>query len=149
MIDAFKAGGDFHSRTAMGMYDHVRRAIDEGKVLLEWGRKDQPAPAPLLKDIYAAERRKAKGLNFSIAYGKTARGLADDWETSIGDAEATVERWYQDRPEVKQWQLMTQQNAHATGNVRTLMGIYLSIIFLDQIYTDSFYYRCCDDEQKR
>ncbi len=31
MIDAFKLGGDFHSRTALGMYDHIKEAISKGK----------------------------------------------------------------------------------------------------------------------
>ena len=30
MKKAFKLGGDFHSRTALGMYDHIQKAIDEG-----------------------------------------------------------------------------------------------------------------------
>lgn len=29
-------GGCFHSRTAMGMFDHVREAVEKGEVLLEW-----------------------------------------------------------------------------------------------------------------
>lgn len=51
MLESFKAGGDFHSRTAMNMYPHVREAIERKDVLLEWhpqlGR-DKP-PVPLLK----------------------------------------------------------------------------------------------------
>lgn len=31
MQTAFKLGGDFHSRTALGMYDHIKEAIDEGR----------------------------------------------------------------------------------------------------------------------
>lgn len=27
MIEAFKAGGDFHSRTALGMYDYIREKV--------------------------------------------------------------------------------------------------------------------------
>ena len=36
----------------------------------------------LVKDAFAAERRKAKMLNFSIAYGKTPVGLARDWKVA-------------------------------------------------------------------
>lgn len=53
MLAAFKAGGDFHSRTAMNMYPHIREAVEKGKVLLEWHPEpgeDKP-PVPLLKVI--------------------------------------------------------------------------------------------------
>lgn len=39
---------------------------------------------------FASERRKAKILNFSIAYGKTAHGLAKDFGTTLQEAEDTV-----------------------------------------------------------
>lgn len=51
--------------------------------------------------MFANERRKAKVLNFSIAYGKTAHGLSKDFKTSLKEAEETVNRWYADRPEVR------------------------------------------------
>jgi len=33
-----------------------------------------------LQDAFGLERRKAKMLNFSIAYGKTPVGLSRDWK---------------------------------------------------------------------
>ena len=36
MLEAFKAGGDFHSRTALGMYPNIKEDLDSGKILLEW-----------------------------------------------------------------------------------------------------------------
>lgn len=54
MIDAFKKGGDFHSRTAVGMYSHVGEAIEQGKVLLEWDSANGEPPVPLLKDVNIA-----------------------------------------------------------------------------------------------
>jgi DNA polymerase-1 len=127
MITAFELGGDFHSRTAMGMYPHVAKAVEEGEVLLEWdyAKNDgRPPPLPMLKDVFGAERRKAKTLNFSIAYGKTARGLSNDWNVSLQEAEETLASWYRDRPEVKQWQEDTIANAHRFLCTRTLMGRY-------------------------
>lgn len=59
-----------------------RQAVNKGEVLLEWDKGKGEAPAPMLKDVYASERRKAKTLNFSIAYGKTSHGLAKDWGVS-------------------------------------------------------------------
>ncbi|KAK2450585.1 DNA polymerase I A, chloroplastic/mitochondrial [Trifolium repens] len=36
MLEAFEAGGDFHSRTAMNMYPYILQAVDNKEVLLEW-----------------------------------------------------------------------------------------------------------------
>ncbi|CAJ2659518.1 unnamed protein product [Trifolium pratense] len=33
MLEAFEAGGDFHSRTAMNMYLYIRQAVDNKEVL--------------------------------------------------------------------------------------------------------------------
>ncbi|KAL0406914.1 UNVERIFIED_CONTAM: DNA polymerase I A, chloroplastic/mitochondrial [Sesamum latifolium] len=124
MLDAFKAGGDFHSRTAMNMYPHIREAVERKDVLLEWHPQpgeDKP-PAPLLKDAFAAERRKAKMLNFSIAYGKTTVGLARDWKVSREEAQETVDRWYSDRQEVLSWQEQRKKQAHKYQCVNTLLG---------------------------
>ena len=51
MLDAFKAGGDFHSRTAMNMYSHIREAVEKRQVLLEWHPQpgEEKPPVPLLK----------------------------------------------------------------------------------------------------
>ncbi len=122
MIEAFELGGDFHSRTAMGMYPQVRAAVDAKTVLLEWDHKQGAPPAPLLKDKFPTERRRAKVLNFSIAYGKTARGLAADWETSLEEARSTLDLWYADRPEIKRWQIETTALAHQNKYTTTLMG---------------------------
>jgi len=124
MLDAFEAGGDFHSRTAMNMYEHVRDAVHEKKVLLE--RDPLPGqekpPVPLLKDAFGAERRKAKMLNFSIAYGKTAQGLSWDWQVSVKEARETLKLWYSDRKEVKAWQQRQKELVHDKCEVYTLLG---------------------------
>jgi DNA polymerase I len=66
----------------MGMYDYIKEAVAKGDVLLEWDYSKGPATTPLVKDTFGSERRKAKTLNFSIAYGKTVHGLAQDWGIS-------------------------------------------------------------------
>ncbi|RAL43428.1 hypothetical protein DM860_012569 [Cuscuta australis] len=124
MLAAFEAGGDFHSRTALNMYPHIREAVEQKHVLLEWNRQpgeDKP-PVPLLKDAFASERRKAKMLNFSIAYGKTTAGLARDWKVSVKEAKETVDRWYSDRKEVLTWQEQRKSEAHQFRCVYTLLG---------------------------
>jgi DNA polymerase I-like protein with 3'-5' exonuclease and polymerase domains len=47
----------------------------------------------IIKDVYAGERRKAKTLNFSIAYGKTVHGLAKDWNVTHEEAQNTLNRY--------------------------------------------------------
>ncbi len=125
MIEAFESGGDFHSRTALGMNDYIQHAVQAGKVLLEEGDAvGDKANIPLLKDVYSSERRRAKVLNFSIAYGKTAFGLAKDWDVTRVEAQAEIDKWYNDRPEVLQWQKRTIEKAKETGFTRTMMGRY-------------------------
>jgi DNA polymerase I len=82
MIEAFKLGGDFHSRTALGMYPEIQADLESGNCLLEWDYSQGSPPAPLLKEKYSNERKKAKIMNFSIAYGKTVHGFMKDWDCS-------------------------------------------------------------------
>lgn len=52
MIDAFKQGGDFHSRTAIGMYPEIQTALQRGDVILEWDYSTGEQPTvPLIKDV--------------------------------------------------------------------------------------------------
>ena len=87
MLEAFKLGGDFHSRTAASMYPHIKKEIDEKKLLIEWDKSLGVNTIPLLKDKYAIERKKAKTMNFSIAYGKTAHGFSKDWDCTKEEAQ--------------------------------------------------------------
>ena len=119
MIEAFEIGGDFHSRTAAGMYSYISEALERGECVVDDdGEKD----LPLVKDVYPNERRRAKVLNFSIAYGKTSHGLAKDWGVSRKEAQGIVDLWYSDRPEVQKWQEMSKRIAMKTGVVRTMWG---------------------------
>jgi len=124
MLTAFRNGGCFHSRTAVGMYDYIKKAVENKEVLLEWDYSKGQPTVPLVKDTYASERRKAKTLNFSIAYGKTVHGLALDWGISKEEAQETLDAWYRDRPEVRDWQDKTRAFAKKYGFVRTMMGRY-------------------------
>ncbi|KAK2635129.1 hypothetical protein Ddye_029921 [Dipteronia dyeriana] len=124
MLDAFKAGGDFHSRTAMSMYPHIREAVEMEQVLLEWHPQpgETKPPVPLVKDAFALERRKAKMLSFSIAYGIRPLGLARDWKVSVEEAKNTVDLWYKERPEVLRWQEARKREACEFSEVHTLLG---------------------------
>ena len=106
------------------MFNHVQEKVDAGEVLLEWDYEKGDPPKPLIKDAFGTERRKAKTLNFSIAYGKTAHGLSKDWGVSQTEAQEMLDKWYDARPEVRDWQKNTKAYARKYGITRTLMGRY-------------------------
>jgi DNA polymerase-1 len=86
------------------MYPEIQNALKEGTCLLEWDFSKGEPPAPLLKEKFSNERKKAKIMNFSIAYGKTVHGFMKDWDCTMEEAQKTVDLWYNDRPEVRLWQ---------------------------------------------
>jgi DNA polymerase-1 len=106
------------------MFDYIRKDVEEGKVILEWDKNKGPSPAPLLKDKYQSERRKAKTVNFSIAYGKTPKGFATDWNCTIEEAKGVITSWFKDRPEVETWQRNKQNTAKDSRITQTLIGRY-------------------------
>lgn len=128
MIDAFQSGGDFHSRTAVSMFDNIQQEIDQGELLLEWDYSKGDTPtAPLVKEKYSNERKQAKMMNFSIAYGKSSHGFSKDWGCSLEEAQAVLDAWYKERQEVKSWQDNVKQIAMQKGWTRTLSGRYRNL----------------------
>lgn len=79
------------------------------------------------QDVYGSERKRAKGINFSIAYGKTSHGFAKDWGCSVEEAERVVNKWFEDRPEVKDWQARVKAVALQQGHTQTLLGRFRSL----------------------
>jgi len=122
MLDALNAGGDFHSRTAVQMYDEIRQAVERGEVVLEEHARADETSVPLVKEKYGALRKKAKTLNFAILYGKTVVGLAEEWGIERSEARETIERWFSAYPEIRAWQREVMMNAKKDGFVRTLFG---------------------------
>jgi hypothetical protein len=46
---------------------------------------------------------------------------------TLDEARETLEAWYRDRPEVKEWQDMTRKSAQKNLYVRTMMGRYRNL----------------------
>ena len=109
------------------MFPKIREEIEQGKLLLEWDKKKGAPPFPLLKDKYAAERRRAKTMNFSIAYGKTVSGFAKDWNCELSEAKESLDAWYAERKEVQAWQEQQRIIAMEKGWTQTLMGRYRNL----------------------
>ncbi len=69
-----------------------------------------------------AERSKAKMVNFGIAYGLSAFGLADRLQIEREEAAAYIERYFERFPAVKRFIDDTIAQADRDGHVTTLMG---------------------------
>jgi DNA polymerase I len=73
-------------------------------------------------EVGPAERSKAKMVNFGIAYGLSAFGLADRLQISREAAAAYIDRYFERFPAVKRFIDETIERAESDGHVRTLMG---------------------------
>lgn len=109
------------------MFPEIQDAITQGKCVLEWDSSKGQAPVPLLKDMFSALRKKAKTMNFSIAYGKSAAGFSKDWNCSIEEANETLKKWYSNRKEVESWQNSIKKIAIEKAFTQTLLGRYRNL----------------------
>jgi len=105
------------------MFANVRAAVDRGEVALE-KPQDVECCIPLVKDVFPNERRCAKAVNFGIAYGLSAKGLADQLGCERTEAQVMIDKWHQAYPEVKAWQeeVVRDAVAHPSNRVVTLRG---------------------------
>lgn len=111
LVEALSSGVDIHSKAAYQMYDHIKEAVDCGRVLLEEGTDPTK---PLVKDCYPVERRRAKTVNFGIAYGLTSYGLSSQLGISESEAQEIIDKWYAAYPKVHEWHM------HVISEVRQL-----------------------------
>mmetsp|Transcript_61965 Transcript_61965/g.110163 ORF Transcript_61965/g.110163 Transcript_61965/m.110163 type:complete len:1294 (+) Transcript_61965:52-3933(+) len=122
MVDVLSSGGDIHSRTAYKMFEEVQEAVDSGKVWLdEAAAGDHETPKPLVKEQFSELRKRAKTLNFSLLYGKTAYTLAREWDIEQDEAHKFISKWFSAFPEIRKWKAKMERSAEVKG-ARTLMG---------------------------
>lgn len=75
------------------------------------------------KDVTSAERRYAKMSTFSILYGKTVEGFADEFMGGrIEDARAMFDNFFVTFPKVKEYIEESHRQWEETGEVKTLFG---------------------------
>jgi DNA polymerase-1 len=96
--EIFASGEDVHAATAAGIIG-----------------ADPDAITP-------AERSKAKMVNYGIAYGLSAFGLADRLNIERDEAATYIERYFERFPAVKRFIDTTIAEAAEAGYVKTLMG---------------------------
>jgi DNA polymerase-1 len=98
LIEAFRRGEDIHEATAQRVF-----GPDSG--LTE-----------------AEQRRRAKIINFSIIYGKTAFTLGKDLGVPTREAQAFIDAYFDRHPKVQELLESIIKEARLTGKVKTLFG---------------------------
>jgi len=73
-------------------------------------------------EVGPAERSKAKMVNYGIAYGLSAFGLADRLQISREEAAVYIQRYFERFPAVKRFIDETIAHAEREGSVTTLLG---------------------------
>jgi DNA polymerase-1 len=67
-------------------------------------------------------RRKAKAVNFGLAYGQSAFGLAQTLGITRTEAKDIIDNYFEKFPGIKQYMTDTIEFARKNGYVETLMG---------------------------
>jgi DNA polymerase I-like protein with 3'-5' exonuclease and polymerase domains len=115
-LEAFRNKWDLHSVTAELVFRE------------EWKNSAEPGCAfYAIKDKCKCARHKemrdrVKAINFSIAYGKSAYGLAEDMQISRKEAEDVLDRWTKANPVVAAYLEKAGQSAVANLKASTLAG---------------------------
>lgn len=98
MCNAFKHDLDIHAATASEIF-----SVD-------------------LKSVTSEQRRTAKAVNFGIAYGQGAFGLAESLSISRKDAQDIIEKYFTKFKNIRVYMEETVKKAHERGYVETLFG---------------------------
>ncbi|MEM9601596.1 MAG: DNA polymerase I [Pseudomonadota bacterium] len=75
-----------------------------------------------LEDVSSDQRRSAKAVNFGLIYGMSAFGLARQLGIGRGEAQETIDRYFDRYPGVKRYMDETRAQAHDVGYVQTVFG---------------------------
>lgn len=98
LVRAFEQGQDIHAATASEIFDIP------------------------LSSVTDEMRRKAKAVNFGLAYGQGAFGLAETLGISRTEAKSIVDRYFARFPGVADYMSSIVEKAKAQGYVETLFG---------------------------
>jgi len=98
LCESFRSDLDIHEETALRVFGPT---------------------SSLFKD---EQRRKAKIINFSIIYGTSAFSLAKELQTTTAEAQAFIDRYYEQHPKVKEFLDRIVEAAQSQGFSETLFG---------------------------
>lgn len=116
LINAFQNNFDIHKNTAMKMFN--RKA----------------------EEVTNDERSLAKTVNFSIIYGVTPYGLAQDLKSSVEEAKEYITTYYEHYSQVKPYLNSLIEEAKEKSYVETIFGRrrYIPELQSSQFFTRSF-----------
>ncbi len=98
MQSAFKNNEDIHTATAAKVFGVEQEEVDREM------------------------RRKAKAVNFGIAYGQSAFGLSQTLKIPRKEAKEIIENYFEQFPGIKDYMAKTIEFAREKGYVETLLG---------------------------
>jgi DNA polymerase-1 len=98
LIDAFERGADVHTATAATVFHVPEKKVDD------------------------AQRRFAKVVNYGLAYGMEAYGLAQRLDIPTSDAAAILDAYFAGFPNVKSYMVETVREAKERGYTTTIFG---------------------------
>jgi len=73
-------------------------------------------------EVTTEQRARAKAVNFSLIYGKTAYGLSRDLGISVGEATDFIEAYFARYTRVKEFMVEVLTAAKTSGHVTTILG---------------------------
>ena len=73
-------------------------------------------------DLVGIPRLQAKTVNFGVVYGMTSKGLANNLEISVVEAEKFISKYFKAYPKVKSWKHDIIQKARQEKLVKTISG---------------------------
>jgi DNA polymerase-1 len=101
MKEFFESGVDIHTKVAIELYGMPEDASEE--VVKEY-------------------RRRAKGFNFGVIYGRGYRSVAEELGISESEAKETIEKYFQMFSGLRRWLDRVKEFARESGYVRTMFG---------------------------
>src|SRR5690606_13009477 len=98
LVEAFRSGADFHAVTAASVFDVPR------------------------EEVTPEQRRRIKAMNYGLAYGLSAYGLAQQLRISTAEAKELMEEYFRIFGGVRDYLHQVVVTARAEGYTETLLG---------------------------
>lgn len=109
---------------AMGLFDHVKEAVHEGKCVVAGATemRHYRRDLPTIADAFPLEYLQSVLLDSAIATGKSEKAISDIPGVEFGSACVLIRRWYVAHPGVQEWRNRCVNFAKREGFLETLSG---------------------------